>query len=173
MIKTKRERAYIELCARDMHPDLYVDLPLSEDAALLQKRYDADAQLADLRRIVLHDDIDLGYSAVSTTAQCTVHDYKLEESPYIDEAATRAKMAKALRALRSMGATNIEKDYDDYYFKVTVTMPSGLKFKLQSDRAAVCVKKVVGQKFVPATTYEARYEDIVEWECVPVSLMKM
>lgn len=165
----KRARAYVELCARQMHPDLYADVPMSEDAAELEKRYNYVDQLDDLRKVYLEmDAISLPWKAGALQSSLTVYDYTLP-SPFIDTKKSLAALRKAMIALRRLGAT-VTKEYTEVAFMLKAEFPSGLIYTVMVDRAAVCKKKVVGKEWVaPSAGYE---REIVEWDCTPVSLLK-
>ena len=73
----------------------------------------------------------------------------------------------------------VTKDYD-YDFSVEVTIPAvtnkdaisyhpEITISYNCDREAVCVKKVVGTKVVPAYTSPERIEEIVEWDCQKIA----
>lgn len=168
---TEREKAHAEIITRDIHPDLFADVPEPERVKVLRKRYNYADQLEDLRRVMLTEGFDLPYTAVSTYFVATEHNYsqEFESRGYIDEKASLAKLRRMSAALRSLGA-KIDKSYTNDYFYVYGTFPSGLKITLSVDRGAVCEKKVVGKEWVePATGY---YKEIVEWDCTPVSILK-
>jgi hypothetical protein len=168
-----REKVVAEVWARSMHPDLYADVPASEAAQELQKRYNYCDQLDDLARIYTHPDIDLPYSVGNCSVSVTQYDFGqknggTEQNGYIDEETTKRKMAAAMRALKSLGAS-IEKHYSDSSFSISATFESGLVFRVNTNRAVLCEKKVIDRIWVePSQGY---YKEVVEWDCNPVSLM--
>lgn len=164
--QTTRERAYIELSARDMHPDLYADIPLTPEAEQLQIRYTLDAQLADLRKIFLHEDVP---PQKSLTTRIAINSYTSDWNK-LTENEVLTGIRKCVAALRSLGGFNITKEYTDYSFDVKVTMPSGLVVTVQAARDAICTKRVVGTEYVPPTGGYTK--EITEWDCKPVSLIK-
>jgi len=168
---TQRERAYVEVCARDMHPDLYAGKPESKEAKALRERFALADQLADLRDLYLTEDVRVHkYTSLSPYFTCTVHDYTLPpETGYIDAEASLAELRRMTQVLRRKGC-KIGKEHDDRSMRVYGTYPSGLKIVLTVDRSAVCTKKVVGQKWIEPS--QGRYEDVVEWDCAPVSILK-
>lgn len=67
---------------------------------------------------------------------------------------------------------DVEKSYDhDFQLKVTVSQEPRVVIRYSANREAVCTKKVVGTKKIPAHTIPERTEDIVEWDCPKVSLL--
>lgn len=168
---SNRERAYAEIVARDIHPDLYEGVPESADVKNLRQRFDFADQLDDLRKVWLDDRFELSYSPLSTSMPCTVYDYAngKKENDYIDVKASRDLLMKRARVLRSMGCT-ITKQYSDNYYDIKAEFPSGLVITLSVNRAVVCERKVVGQEWIEPT--QGRYRDIVEWTCEPISILK-
>jgi hypothetical protein len=168
---SSRERAYAEIVARDIHPDLFEGVPESDDVKDLRKRFDYADQLEDLRRVWLDDRFGLGYSPLSSSISCTVHNYdgQFSGTGYIDAKASRELLMRRARALRSMGCT-IRKEYHDNYYYIKGEFPSGLVVTLMVDRAAVCEKKVVGQEWIEPM--KGHYRDVVEWTCEPISILK-
>jgi hypothetical protein len=76
---------------------------------------------------------------------------------------------------RMMGTC--DKKYVDTLFSLTKDFGGGATMRAFFSREAVCVKKVIGQKLVPAEpevlipAKPERLEDIVEWECSEPSLL--
>ena len=168
---SNRERAYAEIVARDIHPDLFEGVPESNDVKDLRKRFHYADQLEDLRKVWLDDRFGLGYSPLSSAISCTVHTTtgSLRGTGWIDAKASRELLMRRARALRSMGCT-ITKEYSDSYYYIKGEFPSGLVVTLMVDRAAVCEKKVVGQEWVEPM--KGHYRDVVEWTCEPISILK-
>ena len=168
---SNRERAYAEIVARDIHPDLFEGVPESNDVKDLSKRFHYADQLEDLRKVWLDDRFGLGYSPLSSAISCTVHTTtgSLRGTGWIDAKASRELLMRRARALRSMGCT-IRKEYHDNYYYIKGEFPSGLVVTLMVDRAAVCEKKVVGQEWVEPM--KGHYRDVVEWTCEPISILK-
>lgn len=173
MNAVERERIVAEIWARESHPDLYEGMPESIEVERLRKRYNWCEQLRDLSRIYMHPDMDLPYTLGNCHLSATKYDYAkqnggTEENGYIDEETTKKNMAKAMRALKSLGA-KIEKKYNDSSFSIEATFESGLVFKVSTNRAALCEKKVVDRVWVePSQGY---FREVVEWDCNPVSLL--
>ena len=131
------------------------------------------AQLDDLRRIYMHPDLELPYGLGNTSVSVTKFDYLMkhggtEENGYIDEEGTKQAMSKGMKALKSLGA-KIEKKYTEGSFTIEATFDSGLVFKISTNRAVICAKKVIDRVWIePSQGY---FREVVEWECEPVSLL--
>ena len=172
-VLTERERAYVEICARDMHPDLYEGIKESEAARQLRKRYTYADQMEDLRRVYLLEGFELPFSVGSMYFFATVRNYtdEFKASDYIDVKESLRKMRRMVATIRSnFRDVEIKKEYTDTAFAVDCVFPSGLKIRISVDRAVVCTKKVVGTEYV--TPQKGYTRDIVEWDCTPVSLLK-
>ena len=97
----------------------------------------------------------------------------------VDEDKIVEYLSKVAKFARSQGY-KVEKDYDSN-FSIKVTLPGAaddahdsdidreVVINYYCDREAVCVKKVVGTKVVPAYTQPERIEEIVEWDCVKIA----
>ena len=96
----------------------------------------------------------------------------------IDESKTIEMLSKVTKFARQCGY-KVEKDYD-YDFSIIVTIPAvanekslayhpEITISYNCDREAVCVKKVVGTKVVPAHTTPERIEEVVEWDCQKIA----
>lgn len=170
---TSRERAHVEMLARDMHPDLYQETPESPEVRELRKRYEKIDHLDDLRRLAVVDGFPFDKVIGNNIyVSITVHDYTSErykDTGYVDEKATLEELRKITQLMKKMGA-KIEKKYQDSNFVLHAELPSGLKLRFIADRGAVCEKKVVGQKWVEPT--QGRFVDVVEYDCNPVSLLR-
>lgn len=94
----------------------------------------------------------------------------------LDEPQIIEVLSKVAKFARSMGY-KVEKDYDNN-FSLNVTLPGiedsetdkPVTLHYYCDREAVCVKKVIGTKVVPAHTTPERIEEIVEWDCQKIAL---
>jgi hypothetical protein len=166
-----REKAYVTMCARQMHPDMEFGKPSAEEREVT-KRYNLIDQLDDLKRVTLNFDLpaDSDWAGpVSTTFSCTVQEWVRSEGKFvIDKQATLSKIRRYTRILKGMGC-RIEKDFSEQNMKVYATFESGLKITVMANREAVCKKKVVGKEWVaPSGGYE---REIVEWDCEPVSIL--
>lgn len=75
---------------------------------------------------------------------------------------TKEGAARIIEALKPC-----QKAWDDTFFKITRDF-DGIILKFVFMREAVCTKRVVGTKLVPAAFIEAHEEEIVEWDCSPV-----
>jgi hypothetical protein len=76
-----------------------------------------------------------------------------------DEEATRKEFARVVKWARSKKYA-VRKDYTYDDFNIYVKISDDLELNFYSTRKAVCTKRVVGTKVIPATTRE-----IVEWDC--------
>jgi hypothetical protein len=107
------------------------------------------------------------------TQNCTVNEGwdSTTQSYKVDREASLAKIAEITAALPGKK----EKVMDEDGLKVTFTTESGATLEFHTDKKVTCSPKVVGQKwvepYVPAPR-EGHYEDIVEWECDEVVLLK-
>ena len=71
----------------------------------------------------------------------------------------------AAAVMRAFGSC--EKEYGDSCFYLKKAFgPITLRFVFL--RAAVCTRRVVGTKHVPAQFYPEREEEIVKWDCHPI-----
>lgn len=124
--------------------------------------------------------IELPHDDNETYVLCTVSHWNPEtRKSDIDEKATIAKLSAVTKFALSQGA-KVEKKYDhDFSLQLELTEPDpidtdrdlSISFNYYADREAVCTKKVVGHKVVPATSSPARVEEVIEWDCNPVSLL--
>jgi len=78
----------------------------------------------------------------------------------VDEFETRSKMRTMAKALAPC-----EKNYAGSSFELTRKFGKRLTFSVSTTRDAICEKKVVGTKIVPARMVEERVEEEVEWVC--------
>lgn len=147
-----------EAMARRMHPDLDWPTP-NDDVKDKMQRYATMDQLELLWEMSIHPDLEINLDHSIKIMFCTV--YKM--NPYgVDVEATQKKMARAMKALRSYGAT-IEKKYSDDYFTIAGTFACGLVYKLMANREVACTKRVVGREYVAPMS--GHYREIVEWDC--------
>jgi hypothetical protein len=92
-----------------------------------------------------------------------------------DEEKIIKHLSKVAKFARSMGY-KVEKNYD-HDFSINVTLPGvensdtdkDVTIRYYTDREAVCVKKVVGTKVVPAQTTPERIEEVIEWDCQKIA----
>lgn len=170
---TPRERAYAEICARDMHPDLFAGIEESQEAKDLRERFGIADQIEDLRRLFLTDGFPIGYNPIGTASYINVTQYnyapEFKDSSYVDAEATLRELRRVTQILRNAGA-KIGKEFTDSSITVKATLKSGLTITVSANRGAVCERKVVGQEWVEPV--KGHYRDIVEWDCQPVSILK-
>jgi len=167
---SERERTYIEMCARDMHPDLYADVKEPREVKALRDRYNAVDQLRFLAKLYTLPDWPQPspYTFGSRHIFATVYDYTLPK-PHVDNSASLRELRKYTQLLKREGA-KITKDYRDSAIDIKATFDNGLVIVVSADRGVICEKKVVGQEWVePAKGY---YKEVVEWDCAPVSILK-
>jgi hypothetical protein len=94
-------------------------------------------------------------------------DYEIDTQKSLDNLASIARLCADKHLA-------LGKEYDsDFNLVVEVPMPIGgtATIRYYADREAVCKKKVVGTKTIPARVVPEREEEIVEWECEPISLL--
>jgi hypothetical protein len=98
---------------------------------------------------------------------------------YVDDVeASRDKLAKLAKFATKQPGVLVTKNYDDKDFELKVVIPSldettSFEITYYVKREAVCTKKVIGTKEVPEQVIPARTEEIVEWDCEPISLLKI
>lgn len=96
-----------------------------------------------------------------------------ENSGEVDREASLEVLANIAAYCTKQGVA-VMKEYDyDFTLRIELEVAGQrpVTIEYSADREAVCVKKVVGTKVVPAKTTPERTEEIVEWECEPVSLL--
>jgi hypothetical protein len=97
-------------------------------------------------------------------------DYTLNVNETLTQLSLIAKYAKGVGCA-------VEKKYDTDDFELKVTLPKqheddpSVVVRYYAKRDAVCEKKVIGTKVIPASVTPERIEEIVEWDCKPVSLL--
>lgn len=80
-----------------------------------------------------------------------------------DDNSTAKEKAKAVAKILARGGL-VEKKHDDY--DLTLIRSFGkIKLKFSIQREKFCKKVVTGTREIPAVTYEARTEEVVEWVC--------
>jgi len=92
----------------------------------------------------------------------------------IDRDATLDRLAAVLAYASRVDGATVTKSYShDFELSIEVEREGQPKFTVRyyGDRESVCTKRVVGIKTVPEKITPAREEEIVEWECEPVSLL--
>jgi len=145
-----------------------------------RKRYDKIVSFHLNMYVVSDGGVKLPYSGDET--YINVNQYEKDEDGYvasydnIDTEATLAYLsvvAKAASKLQSDGQIeSVEKKYDsDFRLTITISNDPHIKVHYTAEREAVCTKKVVGHKVVPAYTSPERVEEVVEWDCQKVSLL--
>ena len=99
----------------------------------------------------------------------TVQEWNSETHQYdVDREASIARIARISKILPGRK----DKVMDEDGLELTYTTASGTTFKFTTSKQVTCTRKVVGQKYIEPRTIEGRYEDIVEWECDEVVLLK-
>jgi hypothetical protein len=127
-------------------------------------------------------DVELPWNPVDDWVYLTVSEYKdvpapTEDNPdaverkYVTNVdASLAKLSSVAKfAAKSSMVQGIEKKYTDSDFKLIITLDEDTTIRYNVSREAVCTKRVVGTKILPATP-EREVEE-VEWDCKPISLL--
>ena len=150
-------------------------LTAQERLRLAAKRMREVADLIDEVNTGTDDPIDIHVPEYYTEfdQNCTVRlGWDTVAQQYnIDKDASIKAIAKIAAALPGKK----EKVMDESGLSVTYTTASGATVAFSTDKAVTCTKKVVGQKWVEPynpTPREGHYEDVVEWECDEVVLLK-
>lgn len=116
--------------------------------------------------------IDLPYSHNETWVNVNVYEKQDDGGWVIDPEATLDRLAAIADFVASSDGVEAEKKYDaSGFFELVVDLGEATKVRYVADRESVCTKKVTGYKDVPEKITPARREEIVEWECDPVSLV--
>lgn len=149
-------KLYAKELALELHPDLYNREQDADLAERLEWRKEA-IDWANALTVLLEDSY---ISPQDYTILVTQFSY-VDGNHGIDVEATKKELAKWLRKLRSLGLS-VEKKYDDYGFQLVAKIGRH-KISIYASRQAVCEKKVVGTKVIPAQP--ERQEEIIEWEC--------
>lgn len=139
-----------------------------------RERLDRDKRIVAWHVAVhLNTEIELPYRGNETYMNVNVHRWIEDDGEYkMDMEATLANLAKITKYATSKGA-KVEKKYD-YDFKLNVTIPeTDIVIRYSADRETVCTKKVVGTKHVEAQVIPAHDEEIIEWDCEPISLLQV
>lgn len=120
---------------------------------------------------------DLPYSGDDTYIYCTVR--PPDSYNDVDVPATLALLKAVAKFASKQPNVTVEKDYDtDFTLKVKIpanTDPNSertITIRYTANREAVCTRKVVGTEVIPAYTTPERVQDVVEWECEKVALLK-
>lgn len=103
--------------------------------------------------------------------------YKQGEVDYDGTVAYLSLITKTAKSIYSN--LLVEKKYDEDTFRVKFTLPISMEdgsdekvtISYNVKREAVCKKKVTGTRHVEEHVTPAHDEEIVEWECEPVSLL--
>lgn len=162
-------KAYIEACARMMHPDMDWPNP-SDEVEEYVRRLTLGKAMEEIADLIMTPGIGLPYQASYYINVTAYHPWKTGVPQAIDVEATRKNLARVVQTARQKG-WEVEKKYDDSYFRIVVTTPSGGKLDFNANRESMCERKVVGTKVIPAQ--EARTEDIVEYDCNRISLLSL
>jgi len=75
---------------------------------------------------------------------------------------TKEEAVRIIEALKPC-----RKEWEGSFLKVARDF-GGITLKFVFEREAVCVKRVVGTKEIPAQFIQAHTEEIIEWECEPI-----
>jgi len=126
--------------------------------------------------------VELPWSPVEDWIFLTVSEYKdvpapTEDNPdaverkYVTNVeASLAKLSSVAKfAAKSSMVQSIEKKYTDNDFKLIIKLDEDTTVRYNVSRDAVCTKRVVGTKVIPAQP-EREVEE-VEWDCKPISLL--
>jgi hypothetical protein len=114
--------------------------------------------------------IELPYDPADRYIYATVQNWDDEKAEYIvDEEATVQKLARIAKLARRLGFA-VKKDYSAN-FTLEIKLMDRCVVRYNANREAICTKKVVGTKIVPAYTSPERVEEIVEWDCEKLSLL--
>ncbi len=123
----------------------------------------------------LEGGVELPYTV--DTLYCNLNQYS-SEAPYERDAQKSLDALAKVAQYAVKAGKSVEKKYDstDFELRVTILEPQddydiSLVVNYYANRETVCTKKVVGTKVVPAQTIPERVEEIVEWECDPISLL--
>ena len=153
----------------------WYELTAQERLRLAARRMREVADLIDEVNTDNDNPIDLHIPEYYTEfdQNCTVRlGWDSENQCYeIDKDASIKAIAKIAAALPGKK----EKVMDESGLSITYTTASGAQISFSTDKAVTCTKKVVGQKWVEAynpTPRDAHYEDVVEWECDEIVLLK-
>ena len=77
---------------------------------------------------------------------------------------TKEEATRIIEALKPC-----QKEWDSDFFRLTRDF-DGLRFEVIFMRSAVCTRRVIGHRVVPAQ--EERIVEVVEWDCEPALLAK-
>jgi hypothetical protein len=152
---------------------------LTEFLARVTKRRERENKLIQWHLDAFTDGgVELPGTVDATWIDCTKYEYDAEYNSTINVPATLAFLSAATKYAKSRGC-EIKKKYDETDFEVMVTLPKAedgsepyaISMRYYARRTAVCERKVVGQKVIPASVIDERIEDVVEWECKPISLL--
>jgi hypothetical protein len=130
------------------------------DLAKARNRFDTITQW-HIEAMMAVPELPLPY-VDANTVYCNVED----EDGKIDVPATKSLLRKVSKFALSKGY-EVKKDYS-YDFSVKVILKDEyprISVSYSVDRAAVCTKRVVDTKVVPARTIPEKIEEVVEWDC--------
>lgn len=114
--------------------------------------------------------LPLPYDYDDTYISANVYDTDNEDSKWeINVEKTLDLLAKIVQYATEQGLA-VTKSYD-YNFDVRIELNDDVEIHYTAQREAVCVKKVVGTKIVPAKVTEEREEEIIEWECEKIAFL--
>jgi hypothetical protein len=115
-------------------------------------------------RIHAEAGIKLPYFPFDTYVSANVYN---DETYELDVDATLDNLARIVQ-YGTDNAISVEKDYG-HSFQVRVKIADRVTINYNAERDAVCTKKVVGTKVIPAQP--ERVEDEVEWECEKIAFL--
>lgn len=107
-----------------------------------------------------------------------VEQYKKEWAEKREERKNEVLIPESLERLKKVAqfarTQNVlfKKEYDHSDFELVVILHGGYEVTYSIAREAVCERKVIGTREIAERVIPARTEEIVEWECKPVSLLK-
>ena len=147
------------------------DYDLKDFLARQAKRQATDARVAAWHiQAHVEGGVKLPYDPFDNWINVNV--WSTEEGKYeIDAEASLDALAHIVQFASKQPGVTIEKRYGSSDFDLEITLPDDVTIRYYANREAVCTKKVVGYKDIPEKVTPARREEIVEWDCEPVSLL--
>jgi len=120
--------------------------------------------------------VELPWAIDSTWVNMNVYGDYVDGNRDLDTEASLEKLSKVVKFATKQKNVLVKKNYDDRDFELTVEITSDDESKSYTimyyvKREAVCTRRVVGTKEIPEQIVPARTEEVVEWDCEPVSLL--
>lgn len=122
---------------------------------------------ADLKRmadlILAYPEVPMRQGFSNITASIRLYLFSYDDETHGEVKNTLATLARNIKK-----HAKVEKKFSDFDFELVIKPreDSRVTLKLTAHRDAVCTKKVVGTKVIPALP--SRVVDVVEWECEPL-----